>query len=124
MVKISKEEFDRLMETSPSVPDNIVRLFKASMKKTEAISVDGEVPAHIPKIIKPEICDELASTELSRNPWFSDENMQRAAKMLETMKRTKEQRVETFKRRFFELNHREPLPNEIEENMGIDLDIV
>jgi len=35
MIKMCKEEFDRLMETSPSIPDKIVRLFKTSMTKTE-----------------------------------------------------------------------------------------
>lgn len=122
MVKMCKEEFDRLMETSPSVPDKIVRLFKSSMEKTDKLR--GTMIEGLPKIIKPEICDELTSTELSRNPWFSDENMQRAATQMMNIQKRKEEKIETFKRQFFELNHREPLPEELEENLDIELGIV
>ncbi len=109
MIKMCKEEFDRLMETSPSIPDKIVRLFKSSMTKAETVG--------LPKIIKPEICDELVSTELSRNPWSSDENRQKTMELAIKQKQQKEARLETFKRQFYELNSREPLPEEIAENM-------
>lgn len=111
MIKMCKEEFDRLMETSPSIPDKIVRLFKSSMTKTETETEK----VGLPKIIKPEICDELVSTELSRNPWSSDENRQKTMEMAIQQKQQKEARLDAFKRQFYELNCREPLPEEIAE---------
>ena len=55
-IKSSKEEFDRLMETSPIVPNKIINEFKYQFKVNDSF-------------IKPEICDALVSTDLSRNPW-------------------------------------------------------
>ena len=64
MIKMSKEEFDRLMETSPNIPDKIIKLFNTSFKKSTTFA----------KITKPEICDILISTDVYRNPWFNDEH--------------------------------------------------
>ena len=68
MLKMSKEEFDRLMETSPNIPDKIIAIFNTSFKESESFS----------KIVKPEICDVLVSTNISRNPWSNDENKERS----------------------------------------------
>ena len=64
MLKLCKEEFDRLMETSPVIPEKIITLFKDSFKK----------PENYLKIIKPEICDVLISTDNYRNNWYNEEN--------------------------------------------------
>ena len=45
------------METSPVIPDKIITLFKDSFKKSD----------NYLKIIKPEICDVLISTDNYRN---------------------------------------------------------
>lgn len=115
MIKMCKEEFDRLMETSPPIPAKIVQLFKQSMNKNDAIA-NG-----LPKIIKPEICDELVSTELSRNPWSSEDARLKVMELAVQAKNQKEAKLEHFKTRFYELNHREPMPDEILENMGSDM---
>lgn len=69
MLKMSKEEFDRLMETSPVIPDQIIVAFKTSFKNN----------AEFDKISKPEICDVLLSTDTFRNQWFSEENKDKRA---------------------------------------------
>lgn len=115
MIKMCKEEFDRLMETSPPIPAKIVQLFKQSLNKKDAIA-NG-----LPKIIKPEICDELVSTELSRNPWSSDDSRLKVMELAVQAKKNKELKLEHFKAQFYELNHREPMPDEILENMGSEL---
>lgn len=95
-IKQGKEEFDRLMETSPSIPEKIVNQFKNSIRKSE---MEG-----LPKIVKPEICDELMSTELARNPWINND-----VKRMDIVKDQKNRQIEDFKRRFVELHCREPL---------------
>lgn len=118
MLKMCKEEFDRLMETSPVIPDKIISSFKSSFKHSDAFE----------KIVKPEICDVLVSTELSRNQWFNDEN--REKRMSEATKvqlakenqqrHTKEMNLLTlrdFKRTFFNLNNREAMKDEIIDNL-------
>jgi hypothetical protein len=118
MLKMSKEEFDRLMETSPNIPEKIVQVFKASFKHSDAFD----------KIVKPEICDVLVSTDNYRNPWFNAENREKTE--IETIKnknaKEKRQRlintmninlVKEFKRTFYNLNNREPMDGEIIDNL-------
>ena len=118
MLKMSKEEFDRLMETSPNIPDKIITIFNASFKKSEAFE----------KIVKPEICDVLVSTEMYRNPWANDENKEKTALELvknRNLKQSKENLinitnnniVKEFKKTFFNLNNREPMDSEIIGNL-------
>lgn len=118
MLKMSKEEFDRLMETSPTIPEKIVQVFKKSFKNSNAFD----------KIVKPEICDVLVSTDNYRNPWYNAENREKSE--LETIKNknAKEKRqkiinvmninlVKEFKRTFYNLNNREPMDSEIIDNL-------
>jgi hypothetical protein len=67
-MKLSRHEFDRLMETSPNIPENIVIQFKNKFNGEELFN----------KIVKPEICDILVPTNEYRNPWYNDENKQKA----------------------------------------------
>lgn len=110
MIKISKEEFDRLMETSPTIPDKIIQKFKFEFKHLDNIQ-------HIPKIIKPEICDSLVSTEMSRNPWSSDENKNKKAIQLLSKEKQHFDLISNFKKTFYEINNREALESEIIDNL-------
>jgi hypothetical protein len=118
MLKICKEEFDRLMETSPVIPDKIIAAFKTSFKNSSAFE----------QIVKPEICDVLISTESYRNQWFNDENRDKRTTELSRIqafkenqqKRTKELNlgmVRDFKRIFYNLNNREAMDEEIIDNL-------
>jgi hypothetical protein len=124
MVKMSKEEFDRLMETSPNIPEKIVNQFKNNFNAHNAFD----------KIVKPEICDILIPTNEYRNPWYNDEN--RAKVMNENLKsqlekqnkvkRTNENNrkmVLDFINLFISLNNREPMETEIIDNLKDKLDI-
>jgi len=118
MLKMSKEEFDRLMETSPNIPEKIVVAFKKSFKHSETFD----------KIVKPEICDVLVSTESYRNPWSNEENKEKNVTEMAKNRALKEARqkqidktnrnlVKEFKRTFFNLNNREPMDSEIIDNL-------
>lgn len=118
VLKVSKEEYDRLMETSPDVPEKIIELFKKSFKHSESFL----------EIKKPEICDVMISTEKYRNPWFSEENMAQLNKekthfmetkeqLLRKVEQENEKAVENFIAIFKSMNHRDPLYSEIVENL-------
>jgi hypothetical protein len=118
MLKMSKEEFDRLMETSPMIPDKIINEFKNKFKNNEDFA----------KISKPEICDVLISTDSFRNPWFSEENRAKRDIELKQIQTTIELHnrdiqeknvnlVKNFKKTFINLHHREPTDNEIITNL-------
>ena len=124
MVKMSKEEFDRLMETSPNIPEKIVNQFKNNFNAHSSFD----------KIVKPEICDILVPTNEYRNPWFNDEN--RAKVMNENiknqldkqnkLKRTNESNrkmVLDFINLFVSLNNREPMETEIIDNLKEKIEV-
>ena len=124
MVKMSKEEFDRLMETSPNIPEKIVAQFKSNFNEHNAFD----------KIVKPEICDILIPTNEYRNPWFNDEN--RAKVMNENIKTQLEKQnklkkvnetnikaVSDFINLFISLNNREPMESEIFDNLKDKIDV-
>lgn len=123
MLKMSKEEFDRLMETSPVIPDKIITEFKNSFSKSTDYA----------EISKPEICDVLISTEKFRNPWYSEENQ--AKKKLELLqlssetefkKKIVEQKnylmVQNFYKTFIDLNNREPMESEVIDNLAEEIE--
>ena len=124
MIKMSKEEYDRLMETSPSIPEDIIQEFKTKFNKTEAFL----------QIVKPEICDILVPTNDYRNPWFNDENKLKTHNESIQLKLTKENRIKKanetnskmvteFITLFKNLNNRQPMDTEIIDNLKDKIDM-
>lgn len=125
MIKSSKEEFDRLMETCPPIPDNIIHQFKSIFGKTDAFAA----------IVKPEICDILIPTNHYRNPWFNDENREKLVNDNIRIQINKENRikksnennvriVKDFISLFNNLNNREPMDSEIVDNLKDKIDLL
>ena len=124
MLKINKEEFDRLIETSPSIPENIIAKFNKKFKDTKSFD----------KIIKPEICGILIHSNDFRNPWFNDENKAKSINdnfKIELVKQNKIKKinelnnkiVSDFIKLFINLNNREPMDVEITDNLQDKIDI-
>ena len=124
MVKMSKEEFDRLMETSPNIPEKIINEFKQKFNGHDGFE----------QIVKPEICDILVPTNNYRNPWFNDENREKAANETiknqlakhNKMKKINEQHnkiIKEFIESFMSLNNREPMESEIIDNLKDKIDV-
>ena len=124
MLKLCKEEFDRLMETSPVIPDKIITLFKDSFKKSD----------NYLKIIKPEICDVLISTDNYRNHWYNEENTNKRIQEVINIQNSKETAhkkleeknnkiVSDFKTTFYRINNRDALDTEIIDNLKDKMDM-
>ena len=124
MLKMSKEEFDRLIETSPNIPEKIVEKFKKNFIEQESFD----------KIIKPEICDILVPTTEYRNPWYNDDNQAKTInetlknKLIKQNKIRKQNELEKkivsdFIILFNNLNNREPMETEIIDNLKDKIDI-
>jgi hypothetical protein len=118
MIKMSKEEYDRLMETSPNIPAEIIAMFKTSFQNSE----------NYKDIIKPEICDVLVSTDKTKNTWHTPENMslhmkeeieqiQEIANKERIIKETNLKIVKDFKILFYKFNNREATDTEIVDNL-------
>lgn len=124
MIKMSKEEFDRLMETSPNVPETIISQFKNNFNDQDMFK----------KIVKPEICDILVPTNNYRNPWFNEENQSKQINenikiQLERQIRAKKtndynyKTVNEFINVFINLNNRPPMESEVIDNLKEKVDI-
>jgi hypothetical protein len=123
MIKMCKEEFDRLMETSPSIPEKIIKQFKNNFINHSGFN----------DVIKPEICDILVSTDKYRNPWFHDENREKEMNDNIKIQLTKQNKIRKLKEKnnkiikefiqsFINLNNRDPMENEIIDNLKDKLD--
>ena len=124
MLKMSKEEFDRLIETSPSIPNKIIEEFKNKFEQQVLFD----------KIIKPEICDILIPTSEYRNPWYTEENQTKVindAINNQLIKKNKvkkqneldKKRITEFIILFNNLNNREPMETEIIDNLKDKIDV-
>jgi len=65
-LKISRQEFDRLMETSPTVPQDIINLFSSTFAGKEG-SVER---TRYDELKKPDICNIIESASKNRHPWY------------------------------------------------------
>jgi hypothetical protein len=111
MLKMSKEEFDRLIETSPNIPQNMIVKFKIQFGDSE----------NFKEIKKPEICDELISTQTIRNQWQAQHHNKRQIVKIDK-ENTIKQSVDDFKKHFFKMNGRQPLDFEIIDNLQDTID--
>jgi hypothetical protein len=112
MLKISKEEFDRLTETCPIIPDSIVKEFKSKFQSTFEYD----------QIKKPEICDILESTEKARNNWFLEQVKIKRQTSTEKEQLRVKGYIDEFKDKFQKIHGRDPLHNEVLDNLGNKID--
>lgn len=113
MLKMCKEEFDRMMETSPVIPDEIIKEFRTKFK--DSLEYD--------EIIKPEICDKMISTETFRNQWSSQDNLAKKKNLKSQREVKMKQIVKEFKTSFTTLQGRDPIRSEIIDNLKDRIDI-
>ena len=125
MLKMCKEEFDRLMETSPSINEKIIKMFNTTFptrKPNIVDDVDNDI--HRPDIKRPEICDELISTaEIVFNTPDIDTNAVNQTAMLELVRRKNkifanhEKDATDWVAKFEEKHNRKPLESEMLDNL-------
>ena len=133
MLKICKEEFDRLMETSPTIEDKIIELFEITFTDKSRGKDEDSSEKHqkFLEVSKPEICDQLVSTEHFRykRPVSDIKDIENKASMIEAVKRKQkimtklEGEIHVFIEEFINFHNRKPLKSEIIENMGDNMNI-
>ena len=114
LIKMSKEEFDRLIETCPDIPDQIINEFKTVFKGNFEYD----------EIVKPELCGQLVSTERYRNQWSTSENMAKKNNLKQQRERKIWKFIEKFIDDFEKINGRDPIESEIIDNLKEQIDIV
>jgi hypothetical protein len=137
MMKHCKEEFDRLMETSPPIAEDIIKEFM----KTFSTSVEDTVSIEMAKrhnnfnnVKKPEICDALESTRMSvfntqkntaeKRTSVTGNDLQTAIKKMDL--KHKQKKINSVIEKFNKEKHRDPLVEEIMSELDnkIELEIV
>lgn len=108
MIKLCKEEFDRLMETSPNIQTDIINKFNVTFKNAPTFA----------KIKKPEICDQLISTDTFR--YMTDKTPGSISIFSEIKRKNREfernkEQVRKFISDFKKTQEREPQKDEIKE---------
>lgn len=67
-LKLNRQEFDRLMETSPTVNDDIIKEFNLKFQGKPG-SIQRK---HFDELKKPDICDTIISANETRHKWYLD----------------------------------------------------
>lgn len=130
MIKMQKEEFDRLMETSPMIEDDIINNFRRTFKVPENVAYEQltERQKLFKELKKPEICDVLESTKRSvykarpidpNGAKGQQALLEMAAKKKEALR--KEKIVDEFIKSFKKEYSRDPSQQEILENLQEEL---
>ena len=122
ILKHSKEEYDRLMETCPQISEDVVREFISKFsggKVREGVSKDiSSKQRAFMELKKPEICDALESTRLSvfkhTKIGIRDNNSIKDVRL-------KNERINQFIEQFRVMKNREPTKSEIMEELGDEI---
>ena len=121
MLKMCKEEFDRLMETSPTINENIIKLFNDTFPLKKPVINDEDDDIDKPDIKRPEICDELVST--AEIVFITVEADDKDAKMAELVRKKNkilenyEKDVRNWVSKFEDMHNRKPLESEMIDNL-------
>ena len=69
-LKHNRDEYDRLMETSPSIPEDIIKEFTTTFSIEN--QKDPEKKRQFKMLKRPDICDIIISAEENRHHWYKE----------------------------------------------------
>lgn len=136
LIKVAKEEYDRLIETSNPIPNHIITLFKTTFSDGDMDSQNlSNKQILFNELSKPEICDSLESVKRSL---YKETNLDMEHKkqnyeksilvskqqsLLELEKKRKRNIVEQFIHSFEKETNRLPSKDEIIDNIDNNVEI-
>jgi len=136
LIKVAKEEYDRLIETSNPIPNHIITLFKTTFSDGDMDSQNlSNKQILFNELSKPEICDSLESVKRSL---YKETNLDMEHKkqnyeksilvskqqsLLELEKKRKRNIVEAFIHSFEKETNRLPSKDEIIDNIDNNVEI-
>ena len=124
MLKMCKEEFDRLMETSPSINENIIKSFNTTFPNKKPMPENDPAEDCFKNYIKrPEVCDELVSiADIVYKPDPEIENRKPALLNLVHINQKKivdnyKKEISTWAEKFESMHGRKPMETELIDNL-------
>ncbi len=122
IIKHSKEEYDRLMETCPQISEDVIHEFITKFsggKVKDGVSKDiSNKQRSFMDLKKPEICDALESTRLSV---FKNSRALNRDNNTNKETRLKNERINQFIEQFRLMKNREPTKTEIIEELSDEI---
>ena len=106
MLKWGKEEFDRMMETSPIIRQSVIDDFKKAFKDKKNFNY----------IKKPEICDDLTSTVKYK--------FKGVVISEDTSNEDNRNKIDKFVQLYNSIHGRDPILEELYEDLDIDNDVI
>lgn len=135
-MKLCRHEFDRMMETSPVIQQDVIDEFKKTFQGDE----NSNQRKMYMELRKPDICDTIVSSNLYRHKWYlnnsnyienkepedKEESLKQILKenimtITENLKKNNE-KVESYITNFNHIHGRNPLKNEIESFFNNEID--
>ena len=133
MMKRTQDEYDRLTETSPAIPQKVINDFMKMViqKKLKAQDEGNRQNKRMKKMDKldfalPEICGEIKGIEVYDPDESGDNYMDELSDEPPNIKQQQLieiQRVEEFKSKFQQIHGRNPTEEELKENLEINFNI-
>jgi len=110
-IKICRQEFDRLMETSPMIPVDIVNEFNSKFKPR----ADVPESKYLKQLRKPDICDVIVSAERYKYGYKEPDEIPEPVDENQDMAKRSSERIANFFRRQLEEKNNIILTKEKEE---------
>ncbi len=111
-LKTYREEFDRLMETSPSIPDSVTQEFlqifsgvpvkycfccykgKTVEYKTKKLLEDKKKYSDFDVLKKPDVCNIIVSADNDRHPWYKEVEKEKNLELIHSVVSEKINQIE------------------------------
>lgn len=120
-IKHSRDEIDRLMETSPGIKDNVIKEFKNNFSGKEGT----EKRTRYEQLRKPDICDTIISANETRHKWYLELNDSAEVLVKQQEKLIKQQSMKLLEReselRITEELSRSKVATNLEKNKRLNL---
>jgi hypothetical protein len=131
-IKLCRNEFDRMMESSPIIKQEVIDEFKITFQGTE----NSEQRKMYSELRKPDICDTITTSNTYRHKWYlNSENYIENNKEDDFKQVLKEniltitkniqnnnEKINNYIKNFNEIHGRNPLKNEIEDHFMDQMD--
>jgi len=133
-LKLCRHEFDRMMDTSPIIQQEVIDEFKQTFKGEE----NSQQRKLYVELRKPDICDTIMSANLYRHQWYltnsndkdekddKDDNLKQMLKenIMSVAKNLKNnnEKIDAYIKEFCEIYGRNPLKTEVETYFKGEID--
>ena len=127
-LKLCRHEFDRMMDTSPIIQQEVIDEFKKTFQGEE----NTEQRKLYVELRKPDICDTIMSANLYRHQWFLENGSDKPDNLKQILKenimsvaknfKNNNEKIDIYIKEFYGIYGRNPLKTEVESYFKDEID--